>query len=296
MIEVAHLTKRFGSLTAVEDLSFEVEPGRVTGFLGPNGAGKTTTLRLALGLISPTQGAVTFDGKTYAAILKPGRQIGAALEASSFHPGRTALAHLKTLAPEVGVSDKRCLEVLELVGLKSDAKRRVGQFSMGMRGRLGLAAALLGDPAVLLLDEPTNGLDPEGISWMRSLLRAMAAQGRTILISSHLLGEVENTVDDVVIIAKGRLVHKSSLAELRGLAQPQTVVAASDQGGLERLTAQRGWPATPRPDGTLMITGPTAADIGQAAFAAGLALTQLATQVAGLEQVFFQLTEGGGLK
>ncbi|MDR1635421.1 MAG: ATP-binding cassette domain-containing protein [Bifidobacteriaceae bacterium] len=302
MIEVSHLTKRFGSLTAVEDLSFQVQPGRVTGFLGPNGAGKTTTLRLALGLIRPTGGGVTFDGQKYAAIPRPAHHIGAALEAASFHPGRTALAHLKTLAPEVGVSDKRCMEILELVGLKADAKRRVGQFSMGMRGRLGVAVALLGDPGVLLLDEPTNGLDPEGISWIRSLLRAMATQGRTILISSHLLAEVENTVDDVIIIAKGRLVHNSSLADLRALARPQTIVAANDPPALGRLAAGQGWAAQPLPagpgrtDAALMVTGPTAAEIGQAAFASGLALTQLASQVAGLEQIFFRLTEGGGLK
>ncbi|MDR0592627.1 MAG: ATP-binding cassette domain-containing protein [Bifidobacteriaceae bacterium] len=306
MIEVSHLTKRFGSLAAVEDLSFRVEPGRVTGFLGPNGAGKTTTLRLALALIRPTAGTVTFDGRPYAAIPKPAKQIGAALEAASFHPGRTALGHLRMLAPEVGVSDKRCREVLELVGLSQDAKRRVGQFSMGMRGRLGVAVALLGDPGVLLLDEPTNGLDPEGISWMRSLLRAMAGQGRTILISSHLLGEVENTVHDVVIIAKGRMVHHSSLAELRALAQPKTLVAAADPAALTALVRSRGWQATPLgvPDGAdpahpppgWVVAGPPAQEIGHAAFAANLELTQLASQRAGLEQVFFQLTQGGGLK
>ncbi|MDR2374604.1 MAG: ATP-binding cassette domain-containing protein [Bifidobacteriaceae bacterium] len=296
MIEVSSLTKRFGSLTAVEDLSFKVQPGRVTGFLGPNGAGKTTTLRLALALIRPTQGSVTFDGRRYQAIRQPAHHIGAALEAASFHPGRTALQHLKMLAPEVGVSDQRCLEVLELVGLTQDAKRRVGQFSMGMRGRLGVAVALLGDPGILLLDEPTNGLDPEGISWMRALLRAMAAQGRTILISSHLLSEVENTVDDVVIIAKGRLVHHSPLADMRAMAQPKTVVAASDPPALATLAQSRGWPAAPAPDGSLIITGPSAAEVGAAAFAAGLQLTQLASQTVGLEQIFFQLTQGGGLR
>ncbi|MDR1186782.1 MAG: ATP-binding cassette domain-containing protein, partial [Bifidobacteriaceae bacterium] len=220
MIEVTNLTKHFGALAAVQDLSFRVESGRVTGFLGPNGSGKTTTLRMALSLVKPTAGGVTFDGRPYVAIPKPSNQIGAALEAASFHPGRTALQHLLALAPEVGATDKRCTEVLELVGLKADAKRRVGQFSMGMRGRLGVAVALLGDPGTLLLDEPTNGLDPEGISWIRSLLRAMAAQGRTILISSHLLTEVENTVDDVVIITKGHLVHQSSLEDLRKMAAP----------------------------------------------------------------------------
>ncbi|MDR0626348.1 MAG: ABC transporter ATP-binding protein [Bifidobacteriaceae bacterium] len=296
MIEVTNLTKRFGELTAVDNLSFSVQPGRVTGFLGPNGAGKTTTLRMALALIKPTQGKVTFDGRPYTAIRQPAKQIGAALEAASFHPGRTALDHLRALAPELGVSDKRCQEVLELVGLKNDAKRRVGKFSLGMRGRLGVAMALLGNPGTLLLDEPTNGLDPEGISRMRTLLRTMASQGRTILISSHLLAEVQNTVDDVVIIAKGRLVHHSSLAELRQLARPQTLVAAADPTALARFAAAQGWPVSPAQEGALMVSGPSAAEIGHLAFNAGLELSQLASQMAGLEQVFFQLTEGGGLR
>jgi ABC-2 type transport system ATP-binding protein len=256
VIEVTNLTKRFGSLTAVDNLSFTVPPGRVTGFLGPNGAGKTTTLRLALALIRPTAGKVTFDGQPYSAVRQPSRYIGAALEAASFHPGRTALQHLRMLAPEVGVPDQRCSEVLELVGLKKDARRRVGQFSMGMRGRLAVAVALLGDPGTLLLDEPTNGLDPEGISWMRSLLRALAAQGRTILISSHLLAEVENTVDDVVIIARGRMVLHSSLVDLRRLASPKTLVAASDPGALAALV-QRVEPMVEREERVTSTQTPT---------------------------------------
>jgi ABC-2 type transport system ATP-binding protein len=299
VIEVSNLTKRFKQVTAVNNLSFRAEPGRVTGFLGPNGSGKTTTLRSALALVHPSAGSVTFDGVPYPAIPQPSLRIGAALEAASFHPGRTALQHLRMLAPTVGVPDKRCMEVLELVGLKTDAKRRVGQFSMGMRGRLGVASALLGDPGILLLDEPTNGLDPEGISWIRSLLRAMAGQGRTILISSHLLAEVENTVDDVVIITHGQLVHSSSLADLRAMAKPQTVVAATDPEALEKMAQSHSWDAAPYPPagpGALLVTGPSTVEIGAGAFTDGLQLTQLASQVVTLEQIYFRLTEGGGLQ
>jgi ABC-2 type transport system ATP-binding protein len=291
------LTKRFGAVTAVEDLSFTAQPGRVTGFLGPNGSGKTTTLRTALGLLQATAGDVTFDGTHYWDLPNPGRQVGAALEASSFHPGRTALAHLRMLAPTLGVSDSRCWEVLELVGLQAQAKRRVGQFSLGMRGRLQVAVALLGDPATLLLDEPTNGLDPEGITWIRALLKTMATQGRTVLISSHLLGEVEQTVDDVVIIAHGRLAHASALADLEHLGQPRTVVAAADPTALATLIQTQDWSAQPwGDDAAMLVTGPAAETIGHAAFQAGVELTQLASQRAGLEQAFFQLTEGGGLQ
>ncbi|MDR1118061.1 MAG: ATP-binding cassette domain-containing protein [Bifidobacteriaceae bacterium] len=296
MIEVRGLTKRFGRVTAVDQLSFKAQPGRVTGFLGPNGSGKTTTLRAALGLVKPSAGDVVFDGRHYAQIRRPARAIGAAVEASSFHPGRTALNHLEALAPEVGVPGSRCREVLELVGLAGQAGKRVGQFSMGMRGRLTVAAALLGDPSTLLLDEPTNGLDPEGITWMRSLIRAMAAQGRTVLISSHLLGEVERTVDDVVIIARGSLVHASSLAELEQMGAPATVVAATDPAALAELARREGWDARPGPGGSLTVRGIGADGIGQKAFAAGLPLTQLASQKAGLEQAYFRLTEGGGLE
>ncbi|MDR1393773.1 MAG: ABC transporter ATP-binding protein [Bifidobacteriaceae bacterium] len=296
MIEVRSLTKRFGPVTAVDNLSFQAQEGRVTGFLGPNGSGKTTTLRAALGLIRPTAGDVVFDGQHYGEIKRPASVIGAALEASSFHPGRTALDHLRAIAPEAGLPDSRCLEVLDIVGLASQADRRVGGYSMGMRGRLGVAAALLGDPSVLLLDEPTNGLDPEGITWMRQLLRALAAQGRTILISSHLLREVEATVDDVVIITRGRLVHASPLEELERLEQPATFVAAADPVALAALVKAQRWEAQANPDGSYLVQGTEAGGIGHAAFLAGLELTQLATQRAGLEQVFFRLTEGDGLK
>src|SRR5690554_3360108 len=205
VVEVRGLTKTFGSVRAVDDLSFTVQPGRVTGFLGPNGAGKTTTLRILLGLVNATSGSATIAGRTYRELTEPTRVVGAALEAASFHPGRTARDHLLSLAPQASASARRVDEVLELVGLTEAAKRRVGGFSLGMRQRLALATTLLGDPRVLVLDEPANGLDPEGIAWLRALLRHLASEGRTVLVSSHVLSEVQQTVDDVVIISQGRL-------------------------------------------------------------------------------------------
>jgi ABC-2 type transport system ATP-binding protein len=301
VVRVEHLTKSFGPVLAVDDLTFEIGPGRVTGFLGPNGAGKTTTLRMLLGLVTPTSGTATIDGRSYVDIPRPGRTVGAALEASSFHPGRTARDHLRVLAPQVGVPTRRCDEVLELVGLKDAARRRAGGFSMGMRQRLGLAATLLGDPQVLLLDEPANGLDPQGIAWLRSLLRYLAGEGRTVLVSSHVLSEVQQTVDDVVIIAKGRLVHASSLADLEalgrreGLARRSTLIASPDPARLARMVEER-WPgrATPvpgRPD-ALLIADVTAAEAGAAAFAAGVEVHELVPGEVNLEEVFLRLTNG----
>jgi ABC-2 type transport system ATP-binding protein len=296
MIEVSHLTKKFGSLTAVDDLSFQVQEGRVTGFLGPNGAGKTTTLRIALGLVRATHGGVTFDGQPYHKLAKPLKHVGAALEAASFHPGRTARNHLRCLAPQVGASAGRCDEVLDLVGLKDAANKRVKGYSLGMRGRLGLAATLLGDPQVLLLDEPTNGLDPEGIAWMRGLLRHLADDGRTVLISSHLLSEVQQTVDDVVIIAQGRLVHASSLEDLAHLAENRTLVVPADRRQFQTVVDHFKWELDELPDkpGQVQVVGPTAREIGHACFAAGVELHQLATQREGLEDAFLALTEGQG--
>ncbi|MCU0263893.1 MAG: ATP-binding cassette domain-containing protein [Candidatus Nanopelagicales bacterium] len=234
VVEVVGLTKRFGPVHAVTDLSFTVVPGRVTGFLGPNGAGKTTTLRMLLGLATPDAGTATIGGRPYAARTRPASHVGAALEAASFHPGRTARDHLRVYAPQIGVGDARCDEVLGIVGLADAADRRTGGFSMGMRQRLALATTLLGDPQVLLLDEPANGLDPEGIAWLRQFLRYLAGQGRTVLVSSHVLSEVEQTVDDVVIIARGRLVHASSLAQLEALARPAVGPGRRTGLGVER--------------------------------------------------------------
>ncbi|WP_019145011.1 ABC transporter ATP-binding protein [Aeromicrobium massiliense] len=287
-ITVERLTKRFGAVTAVDDLSFTVEPGRVTGFLGPNGSGKTTTLRMVTGLARPTSGQALVGGQPYAANPHPARLVGTSLEAA-FHPGRSALNHLRVYAPQVGVDDRRCHELLELVGLAPYANRRVGGFSLGMRQRLGLATALLGDPPVVILDEPANGLDPQGIVWMRSLLRAFAAEGRTVLVSSHVLGEVQHTVDDVVVIARGRLVHASPLADLTGLAEPETFVRAADPGRLAALAAERGW--TPETEaGGVLLRGVDADEVGAAAFAAGIELRQLTDRAVDLENVFLRLT------
>ena len=288
-IVVDHLTKRFGSVTAVDDLNFTVRPGAVTGFLGPNGAGKTTTLRMLLGLVRPTSGAALIGGRRYEDIERPASVVGAALEASSFHPGRSGLDHLRVYAPQIGVSDARGHEMLELVGLADSAKRRVGGYSMGMRQRLGLAYALLGDPDVILLDEPANGLDPQGIVWLRRLLRIFADEGRTVLVSSHVLSEVQHTVDDVVIIAQGRLVHASSLDGLRALAETRVRLAGPDEERLAGLAAEHGW-RVERVDGGLDVFGVSAAQIGAAAFAAGVELHQLADVGVGLEDVFLRLT------
>lgn len=295
VVRVERLTKHFGPVRAVQDLTFTVRPGRVTGFLGPNGAGKTTTLRMLLGLVHPTSGTATIDGQTYAHLPSPTRVVGAALEASSFHPGRTARDHLRVLAPHAGVPDARADDVLALVGLSDVAHRRVGGFSLGMRQRLGLAGTLLGDPQVLLLDEPANGLDPEGIVWLRSLLRHLAGLGRTVLVSSHVLAEVQQTVDDVVIIAKGRLVHASSLADLAAAADPGVVVRSPDAGGLDDLVAARGWDRADHGEtaGRAVVRRVSPEEVGAAAFAAGLELHELTRREAGLERTFLELTESG---
>ena len=288
VVSVAGLTKHFGAVTAVDDLSFSVAPGRVTGFLGPNGAGKTTTLRMILGLATPDAGTVTIGGIRYADRPRPAHH----LETASFHPGRSARDHLRVYAPEVGVSDSRCDEVLALVGLTEAAHRRVGGFSLGMRQRLALATTLLGDPQVLLLDEPANGLDPEGIVWLRQFLRYLADQGRTVLVSSHVLSEVQQTVDDVVIIAKGRLVRASSLADLEAHARPAVRLVSPDVDGLARLIAASGWSEVTRFEapGVAVIEDHHPAQIGAAAFAQGLEVHELSSAGTSLESLFLELT------
>lgn len=286
---VEGLTKQFGAAKAVDDLSFTVRPGAVTGFLGPNGAGKTTTLRMLLGLTRPTSGRTLVGDRPYTAYERPGQVVGAALEASSFHPGRTGLGHLEVFAPQVGASRARCRQVLEAVGLDHAAKQRVGRYSLGMRQRLGLATALLADPPVIVLDEPTNGLDPEGIVWIRRLLRQFAAEGRTVLVSSHLLREVEASVDEVVIIAQGRLRHASSLAELRTRATPAAHVVTPRPDALATLAAERGWVVSQEETGVL-VDGATAAEVGAAAHAAGIELHELVRRDVDLEALFFELT------
>ncbi len=290
-LEVRGLTKHFGPVTAVQDLTFTVPPGRVTGFLGPNGAGKTTTLRMLLGLVTPSAGTATIGGRRYDELSRPQAVVGAHLEASSFHPGRTARGHLRVLAATAGDPAGRIDEVLGLVGLADAAGRRVGGFSLGMRQRLGLASALLADPGVLILDEPANGLDPEGIVWLRTFLRFYASQGRTVLVSSHLLSEVQQTVDDVVIIARGRLVRAAPLAHLAAQGPvvqvvtptPQPLVAALGAAELAaRVTGER----------TLEVSGASAEQVGHLAFAAGVELHGLGIRDGDLERTFLELVEG----
>jgi ABC-2 type transport system ATP-binding protein len=285
-IDVSGLTKRFGDVTALQDLSFSVEPGVVTGFLGPNGAGKTTTLRCLLGLVTPTSGSATIDGHAYRDLPNPLRQVGAALEASSFHPGRSARAHLQVLALAAGLPAARVDALLEQVGLAEFADRRVGGYSLGMRQRLGLAQALLGDPPVLLLDEPANGLDPAGIAWLRQFLRSLAAEGRTVLVSSHVLSEVQQTVDDIVVIARGRLVRQGSLASLES-GPAAVLVRTPTPDALRQALASYG---VEEVDGRIRVTGATTDEVGHLAHRDGIELHELSAEVSDLEKVFLALT------
>ncbi|WP_127791991.1 ATP-binding cassette domain-containing protein [Agromyces sp. LHK192] len=290
-IEISGLTKRFGPVTAVEDLSFTVEPGRVTGFLGPNGAGKTTTLRTLLGLVRATEGSATFGGTAYGALERPLETVGAALDAN-FHPGRTAHAHLAVYATAAGIAASRVPEVLGTVGLTEFAGRRVGGFSLGMRQRLSLAYTLLGDPGVLVLDEPINGLDPEGIKWIRVFLRNLAAEGRTVLVSSHLLSEVQQSVDDVVIISRGRLVKTGTLASLELDAAPRTIVDSPDRDALRAALETAGLDATEGRNG-FIVDEPDPAKVGHAAFVGGVEVSSLHRLKSGLEESFLSLVGGG---
>ena len=287
-IEISALTKRFGSLTAVDHLDFSVEPGRITGFLGPNGAGKTTTLRMLLGLVRPTSGSATIGGQRYHDLPHPLQSVGSALEATNFHPGRSGRDHLRVLAVASGIPDARVDELLELVGIPAAARKRAGGYSMGMRQRLGLAGALLGDPGVLILDEPANGLDPEGIRWLREFLRHLAQGGKTVLISSHLLAEVEQTVDDVVIIANGRSVAQGSIAQLRG--DSTVLVRTTDAAGLASALLAAGMTSTPVEPGVLSVATPDPARVGDVALAAGLPIHELRPQATDLEHLFLRLT------
>jgi len=288
MITVENLTKRYGGTTAVHDVSFTVQPGSITGFLGPNGAGKSTTLRMLTGLTPPTSGTATITGKRYADLPNPGRVVGVMLDAAAQHPGRTGRETLLLNASLLGVPKGRADEMLEAVGLTDAAKRRVGQYSLGMRQRLGIASALLGDPAVLILDEPANGMDPEGIRWMRGLLHDFAARGGTVILSSHLLGEVQATVDRLVVIGGGRIVADCSLEEL--LAGTGTLVRGLDPIGLNQALTAAGLDLEPLQDGALRVDA-TAEQVGRAAAAAGQILLELReSDGAGLEDLFFQLT------
>jgi ABC-2 type transport system ATP-binding protein len=290
VIEVRGLTKRFGTLTAVDHLSFEVDAGTVVGFLGPNGAGKTTTLRMLLGLVEPTEGFTAICGHPYQELPDPLHRVGAVLEASSAYPGRTARNHLRIQALAGQVPSDRVDEVLELVDLTGAAGRRVGEFSLGMRQRLGLATALLCDPEILILDEPANGLDPEGVRWLRDLLRGLAGQGRTVLVSSHILAEVAQTVDSVIILDQGRLVTHDSLAELTARTQHQLHVRTPQASQLQNLLGARGATAVLVAPDRLEVTGASAEEVGLLAAEHAVPIFETTTERVGLEDIFFQLT------
>ena len=291
MIQVESLTKRFGETLAVDDLSFRVEPARVTGFLGPNGAGKSTTMRAVLGLVRPSSGSATVLGRPFRELDEPARRVGAVLEATAFHPGRSGRNHLRVLATEAGIPGARVDEVLQLVELQDEARRRVGGYSLGMRQRLALAAALLGDPDVLVLDEPANGLDPAGVRWLRDLLRQRADGGRTIFVSSHILSEVEVIADEIVIIHQGKFVASGTTQELVARASGGVRVRSPEAQRLRELLAARGAEVADA-DGSLLVTGLAQEAIGELAAANGVVLHELAAERASLEQAFFELTEG----
>ena len=292
MIEVDGLTKRYGNVLAVDGLSFRAEPGRVTGFLGPNGAGKTTTLRVLVGLLRPTAGSATVLGRRYAQLDDPVRSVGAVLEASGFHPGRSGRNHLRTLATAAGIASARVEELLQLVDLATAARRRVGGYSLGMRQRLSLAGALLGDPQVLILDEPANGLDPQGIRWLRDLLRGFAAEGRTVLVSSHVLAEMQQLADDVVIIARGRIVAQAGVGDVVGRAGGAVRVRSPQRERLTEALRREGFEATPLDENGLSVRNASPAQVGDIAATEGVALHELVAGEATLEEVFLELTEG----
>src|SRR3954463_13605627 len=267
MIEVDGLTKKYGDRTVVDHVSFELEPGTVTGFLGPNGAGKTTTMRMIAGLVPATSGTALLDGRPYAAVPNPGSVMGTLLDAGAVNPGRTGRTHLRLLADAIGVPASRGDEGLELVGVTDAAGRRIRGYSLGMRQRLGIAGALLADPPVLMFDEPANGLDPEGIRWMRGLLRGHAARGGAVLLSSHLLGEVEHTADRLIVIGSGRIVADGPVASLLG--GDGTVVRAADAGAFARDLTAAGLTVQPGSDGALVVAGASPGDVGAVAAAGG---------------------------
>ncbi|KAB8184824.1 ATP-binding cassette domain-containing protein [Microbispora catharanthi] len=291
MIELRQLTRRYGEVTVVDGLSFDVRPGVVTGFLGPNGAGKTSTMRMILGLDRPTSGSATIGGRRYADLPVPLREVGALLDAHAVHPRRTAFDHLLSLAYGNGIGRRRVEEVLGLVGLADVAGRRPGGFSLGMKQRLGIAVALLGDPPVVLLDEPVNGLDPEGIRWIRTLTRSLAAEGRTVLLSSHLMSEMALTADHLVVIGRGRLIADTGLeAFVQAAARQGVLVRTPDARRLAPLLRESGATVRPGVDGGLMVTGLSGAEVGGLAGAHGIVLHELTPRRASLEDAYLELT------
>jgi ABC-2 type transport system ATP-binding protein len=291
VIEARGLIKRYGTTTAVDVLTFDVGAGRVTGFLGPNGAGKSTTMRLILGLDAPTAGTVTVAGRPYRALRRPLFEVGAMLEAASIHPGRSARGHLLALAAANAIPRRRVDEVLGLAGLDGVAGRRAGGFSLGMTQRLGIAAALLGDPGVLLLDEPVNGLDPEGVAWIRRLLRSLAAEGRTVFVSSHLMSEMALTADHLIVIGRGRLIADTSTGEfVRRSSGDWVQVRSPEHHRLAQLVRDRGAAVEEQGDGALAVRGTGAADVGDLAARHGIAVHELVARQASLEEAFMELT------
>jgi ABC-2 type transport system ATP-binding protein len=291
-IVVQDLSKDFGPVRAVHGLSFTVEPGSVTGFLGPNGSGKTTTLRMILGLVKPSRGTATIEGLPFHQLRAPASVVGAVLEAQSFHPGRTARDHLRCFAAAMNVPDQQVEQALDLVGLASAGDRRTGRFSLGMRQRLALATALLGDPRVLVLDEPSNGLDPEGIAWLRGFLTSFAATGRTVLVSSHLLREMEQVVDQVVIVSRGQCVYNGHLDDLRAAQRARVLVQAADPDRLADALQESGHGVEFTHDGRLVVLDADSRSVADLALEAGVAVYGMQDERVDLEQLFFQLTSG----
>ncbi|MFE7900635.1 ATP-binding cassette domain-containing protein [Streptomyces sp. NPDC057424] len=290
-IDVQDLTKEFGDRRAVDQLTFRVLPGRVTGFLGPNGAGKSTTMRLVLGLDRPAAGSATIGGRPYPALREPLRHVGALLDAQAAHGSRTARDHLRVLAASNRIPDRRVDALLEETGLASVARRRVRTYSLGMRQRLGIAAALLGDPEVVMLDEPSNGLDPEGIVWIRALLRRLAAQGRTVLVSSHLMNETASFADHLVVLGRGRLLADTPMRDfIHARVQPRVRIRTTDPAVLESALARHGHHAEEHADGHWSVPDARVDDIGRIASAAGLPVLELAAEEGTLEQAYFDLT------
>jgi ABC-2 type transport system ATP-binding protein len=291
MIEVDQLVKRFGAVTAVDGLTFAVRPGHVTGFLGPNGAGKTTTMRLILGLDAPTSGTARVNQKNYQELIRPLHQVGALLDATALHPGRTAEAHLAAIAQSNGIRRGRVTEMLQLTGLEAVANRRLKGFSLGMKQRLGIAAALLGDPPVLMFDEPVNGLDTEGIAWIRQFLKALAADGRTVLVSSHLMSEMAQTADRLIVIGRGRLIADTTTTQLIESSTRRDVLVRSPRTGeLAELMTARGATVHREDDGALAVTGLDAAAVGDLAAEHGIAVHALIPRTASLEDAYLDLT------
>jgi ABC-2 type transport system ATP-binding protein len=299
MLQIDHLTKRYGSTLAIDDLSFDVKPGVVTGFLGPNGSGKSTTMRIILGLDHPSKGRAVVNGKSYAELKDPLREVGALLDAKAVHPGRTARNHLRALAASNKIKKARVDEVLEFVGITSVANKKVGDYSLGMSQRLGIAGALLGDPGILLFDEPVNGLDPEGIRWIRDFFRSLANEGRTVFVSSHLMSEMAVSADQIIVIGRGRFITQGSIDDLTATVNGTVYVRASDIKKLSAVISSQHGTVHEENDQALTVGDLTSDQIGQIAFNAGITVLELTPQRASLEDVFMDLTAdavefGGG--